>query len=114
MSRHTEEDLSEIVASDKVEINSSSSLCMVSAAFLISSTLLKTETPVLIYRQLFHIMNNNSYATYLEISKSFIQSCLAFLEQCVHFTLTEDVLDLIPFLLCFNKCINLVEGSMTK
>jgi hypothetical protein len=45
----TEEELSEIVASDMVEILSSRSLCIVSAVCFISCTLLRTETPVLIY-----------------------------------------------------------------
>jgi hypothetical protein len=47
----TEEDLSEIVASGMVEINSSRSLCIVSAVFFIACTSLRTETPVSIYRQ---------------------------------------------------------------
>jgi hypothetical protein len=39
-----------------------------------------------------------------------LQSCLAFLEQCAHFTLTEKILDFAAILLGFNKCMNFLKG----
>jgi hypothetical protein len=54
------------------------------------------------------------YATCLENSKSLMQSCVAFFEQCFHFALTEYLLDFIPFLLCFNESINFVKSSVSK
>jgi hypothetical protein len=48
--------------------------------------------------------------TYLKNHKSLLQSCLAFLEQCAHFTLMEKALDFVAILLGFNKCMNFMEG----
>jgi hypothetical protein len=42
---------------------------------------------------------------------SLLQSCLAFLEQCAHFALTEKALDFAAILLGFNKCMNFMKGS---
>ena len=42
--------------------------------------------------------------------KSLCQSILAILEQCVHLSLAEELLDLAATLLGFNKGMDLVEG----
>jgi hypothetical protein len=47
---------------------------------------------------------------YLKNHKSLLQSCLAFLEQCAHFTLMEKSLDFVAILLGFNKCMNFMKG----
>jgi hypothetical protein len=39
-----------------------------------------------------------------------LQSCLAFLEQSAHFTLTEKTLDFAAILLGFNKFMNFMKG----
>jgi hypothetical protein len=45
---------------------------------------------------------------------SLLQSCLAFLEQCAHLTLTEKALDFAAILLGFNKCMNFMKGPNSR
>jgi hypothetical protein len=47
---------------------------------------------------------------HLKNLKSLLQSCLAILEQCAHFALTEKFLDPATILLSFNKCVDFVES----
>jgi hypothetical protein len=47
---------------------------------------------------------------YLKNHKTLLQSCLAILEQCAHFTLTEKFLEFATILLGFNKCMNFMKG----
>jgi hypothetical protein len=47
---------------------------------------------------------------HLKYISALLQSCLTFLEQCTHFTLTEKALDFAAILLGFNKYMNFMKG----
>lgn len=50
--------------------------------------------------------------TYPKNVECLLHSCFTLLEQCVQFTLTEEMLDLVSILLCFNKSMYFVKCSI--
>jgi hypothetical protein len=109
MHTHTEDDWSDNVPSENVAINSRSSLCIFAVFCFMSSMPWKVVVPISVYsRSEFLAGVNLLYSTHLECFQCLVQSRLTLLEQCLHFALAEEVLDLASILLCFNKSVYLV------
>lgn len=109
----TDEALSEIVASERLEINSSSSLCMVSAfscIFLMSEDKLLPDSIYITFR--FSVCNILEKTTaYFEDFESVVHPLLTVFQQCDHLSLTEESLNRVSILLDFEKCVDLFKCS---
>ena len=112
LKEHTDEALSEFVPSERLEIISSSSLCMLSVIFCIAVIFISTLAPDSIYTS-FESLNPHeaSQRTCLEHFHGMLQPSLAILEQSVQLTLAEKVPEPVPILLYFKICMNLADSS---
>lgn len=57
-------------------------------------------------------MGEFPYQIHFEHFQSLLQSCMTFLQECIHLSLAEEMCDLVSLLLCLNEDMYLMKGAV--